>query len=227
MYLPVRPAAAVMRRAASRVLAAAFALAALAACTRGTTVESVWTEGASQDRVLRNVLVIGVTPNYNARCRFERRLRDALEVTGVAAVLSCAEMGSEMPLTRESVLGIIARVNVDSVLSTRLVDASARTEEGGTEEARGENYYKPVGYGHDSYYGHYGLPVTYVEFVAENPALTLRRTVVISSNLYDAQTADLVYSLDTATYDKQSQGEVIDALAAAIAKRLRRDGLTP
>lgn len=206
-------------------------LLALAACTRPTRVDSAWSEGAPRDRGFSRILVIGVGPAYNTRCRFERMMRDSLNAIGARAETSCAYMSSKEPLSRETVVRIVAEQGLDAVFSTRLVDGSVGVEVGGTDEARGEAYYKPVGYGYgygysyDPYYGAYGLPVTYVEFHSEAPELTVRRSVVISSNLYDASTAALVYTLDTVTYDKKSQGDVIDALSAAIAERLQRDGL--
>lgn len=204
-----------------------LALVSLTACTRPAKVESAWAQGAARDQRFGNVLVVGVTPNYNTRCRFERMLRDSLINEGIRAETSCSRLGLKDPLTREAVVQIVGELGSDSVLSTRLVDAKAGLVEGGTDEARGENYYKPTGYGYayDPYYGAFGVPVVYGTFVAENPALTLQRTVVVSSNVYETRGAALVYSLDTTVYDAQSQGEVMDEIAMAIAARLARDGL--
>jgi len=207
----------------------AVAIAALAGCTRGTTVDSGWAPGVPTGQSFGNVLVIGVTPDFNTRCRFERLLVDSLQKAGARAVTSCSRMTSKDPLTRDAVVGIIGGLGVDAVLSTRLVDGRAGLVEGGTDEARGEAYVKPVGYGYGygyhPWYGPFGLPVTYVDFVAEEPSLTLRRTVVLSSNFYAVEGATLVYSLDTVVRKKSSQFEVIDALTTALAERLKRDGL--
>jgi hypothetical protein len=208
-------------------LVLAAVLMALAACTRPATVESAWPGGARQARTFSKILVVGVSPDYTTRCRFERMMMDSLNTNGVQSMTSCSRMASKDPLTREAVVEIVRDLGADAVLSTRLVDGKVKTVEGGSDEARGEAYYKPVGYGYmdDPFYGSYGLPITYVDFVAEAPTMTMRRTVVVSSNLYETQGATVVYTLDTATYDKKSQGEVIDSVTDAIAKRLRRDGL--
>ncbi len=198
---------------------------ALAACTRPTTVESAWTEGVPHDRSFDKVLVVGVSPNYNTRCRFERMMMDSLNANGVQALTSCSRMSSSDPLTRDAVVTAVGETGADAVLATRLVDGKIDVKEGGTDEARGEAYYKPVGYAYDSYYGAYGMPVTYVDFVAEAPTLTVTRSVWIASNLYETKDAALVYSLSTVTYDKKSQGDVIDAVTEAIAAQMRKDGL--
>jgi hypothetical protein len=211
----------------AQLLAAILALALLTACTRPTTVEGAWADGATRNRSFANVLVVGVSPNYNTRCRFERMLRDSLIAEGIRAETSCSKMGLKDALTREAVVRIVTEIGSDAVLSTRLVDGKAALVQGGSDEARGENYYKPTGYGYayDPYYGAYGVPVVYGTFVAEDPALTLQRTVVVSSNLYETRGAALVYTLDTTARNMESQGEVMDAVAVAIAGRLGREGL--
>lgn len=199
----------------------------LAACTRPTKVDSEWPQGIPLDVRFNKVLVVGVSPAYNTRCRFERMMQDSLKAPGATVTTSCSRMSSKDPLTRDAIVAIVRETGAEAVLTTRLVDGSAGLEEGGTDESRGEAYYKPIGYGYDPYYGDFGLPVVYADFVAEPPALTLRRTVVVSSNLYRASDAALVYTLDTTTYDKESQFDVIDEITTAIAGRMRSDGLLP
>ncbi len=201
---------------------AAFAALLLAGCTRPTTAESQWAEGVAHDQSFGKILLVGVTPNYTTRCRFERLLQESL---GPATVTSCSFMASKDPLTREAIVGIVAKTGADAVLATRLVDGSARLDEGGSDEARGRNYYKPVGYGYDPYYGPFGVPVVYGDFVAEQPSLTLKRTIVISSNLYEAKGATIIYTLDTVARNMESQFAVGDEVTTAIAKQMRRDGL--
>ena len=210
--------------------ACAAGLAMLAAaCTRPTTVESAWSAGVPQHQAFSKVLVVGVTPSYTTRCRFERMMRDSLSNANATAITSCSKMDSKDPLTRDAIVALVTDLGADAVLATRLVDAKANLVEGGTDEARGRAFYKPTGYGYgygyDPYYGPYGVPVVYGEFVAEDASFTLQRTVVISSNLYETRDATLVYTLDTTTRDRKSQSEVIDAVTLAIAERLRRDGL--
>jgi hypothetical protein len=194
----------------------------LAGCTRPTTAESQWSDGVKPGATFSRIVLVGVSPNFTNRCRFERLLQESL---GPAAITSCSRMTSQDPLTREAIVRIVGETGADAVLSTRLVDGRARLDDGTSSETRGENYYKPTGYGYDPYYGPFGVPVVYGEFVAEQPALTLTRTVVISSNLYDAKTAAMIYSLDTVAHNKESQFAVADEVTVAIAKQMRRDGL--
>jgi hypothetical protein len=200
---------------------------ALAACSASTKVDGAWAENASRDQSFGKVLLVGVSPAYNTRCRFERMLMNEMNANGVRSITSCASMSSKDPLSRDAIVEVVKATGADAVLATRLVDGNIAVKEGGTDEARGEAYYKPLGYGYayDAYYGSYGMPVTYVDFVAEDPQLTVRRNVVISSNLYETKDAALVYTLDTVAKNAQSREEIIELVTTAIGERLRRDGL--
>lgn len=198
----------------------------LSACTRPVAVESTWLEGVPRDQTFRNALVVGVTPNFNVRCRFERAMAASLRNANVKATASCSVMDMKDPLTKVGVTPVVASLGADAVLATRLVDHKAKLVEGNTNETRAKSYYKPVGYGrNDGYYGYYGLPVTYVDFVAEEATFSLQSTVVIATNLYETRNAALVYTLETTAAKQTSEGEVIDVITTAIADRLRRDGL--
>jgi hypothetical protein len=202
-----------------------LAAATLAGCSRPTRVEGAWAEGAARGQSFAAVLVVGVSPAYNTRCRFERMMMDSLVSAGVRAMTSCSQMRSDEPLTREAVVRAVQALGADAVLSTRLVDGRVGVKEGGSSETRSEAYYKPIGYGYDSYYGAFGLPVTYVDFTNEQSAFTVQRTAVVSSNLYAVHDASLVYVVDSTAYDKDSQGAVIDDITAGIARELQRAGV--
>jgi hypothetical protein len=206
-----------------------MALAGLlvAACTRPTAVESMFAVESARGQSFTHVLVIGVSPDYNTRCRFERLMQDSLQSDATRVTTSCSQMTSKTPLTRETVVEVVKALGTDAVLATRLVDGKARLEKGGTEEARGEAYFKPTGidYAFDPYYGAFGLPVVYADFVAEQPALTMRRTVTVESNLYRVSDAAMVYTVDAVTYDKETPFAVIDDITTVTANKLRRDGL--
>ncbi len=202
-----------------------FAAGVLAGCSRPTRVEGAWAGDAARDQSFGAVLVVGVSPAYTTRCRFERMMMDSLVSAGTRAMTSCSQMRSDEPLTREAVVRAVQALGADAVLSTRLVDGKVGVKEGGSSETRSEAYYKPIGYGYDPYYGAFGLPVTYVSFTNEQAAFTVQRTAVVSSNLYAVRDASLVYVVDATAYDKGSQGEVIDAITAGIAGQLQRAGV--
>jgi hypothetical protein len=141
-------------------------------------------------------------------------------------------MDPEDPLTEEGVQPALEKTAADVVLVTELLGKHAEVVEGGTNEARGEAYYKPIGYGYAyryPYYGGYGLPVpvTYVDFRVEKPVFEIEASVAIASNLFETERGDLIYSVQTTAHKRRTREEVLDVITAGTAKRLRWAGITP
>ena len=160
----------------------------LAGCSRPVNVESKWAEEATRKESFGNLLVVGVSPNYNTRCDYEYRVVADLRTGGTVASTTCAHMDPEDPLTVDNVVPIVAEVGADGVLVTELLGRHDELTEGGSSETRGEAYYKPVGYGY-AYrrpyyrgYGHYGLPVVEVEFTAEQSAFQMNTRFFLESS---------------------------------------------
>lgn len=207
-------------------LAALAAVLGLGACSRATTVEGAWVEGVPRSQPFTNVLVIGVTADYNTRCRFERALVAKLRSSAVQATASCSHMNPDDELTKAAVVPLVAKLGVDGVVSTQLVTHNISFEETGSADTRGRGFYKPTEFGYaDSWYGTFGVPVVYGEFVAQQTSLTLQRDVTVHSNVYDVRSEALVYGIETRTENQETQPDVLAALSGAIAGRLREAGL--
>jgi hypothetical protein len=209
---------------------AALSVVAVAGCTRPVTMESDWTEGAAKDRDFRHVLVVGLTKDFETRCRYERSMAEALRTEHVDATASCAVMSSKTELTRDTIVPVVGQVRADSVLTTQLVAKSVNYVEGGSNETRGRGYYKAtdVSYGWaPSYYGAYGLPSTVVEleFVTDDPLATFQRTVTIGSAVYDAKDGQMIYRMTTTVKNQESRVAALLALTDAVAARMQRDGI--
>lgn len=214
-------------RRLGRMLGLAAALL-VGACTNPVSVDGRWVEQPKAAPQFTNVLVVGVTPDYNMRCRFERALADDLRSTTVRATASCAYLRATDPLTREAVVAVVKEQGIDAVLATRLVNQKPRLDKGTGMDTRQDYYYKPVGYGiDDGYFGYFGLPVTYVEFTSNPPVLTLESTVQIATNLYQASDAALLYSMTSKARNVTSAGNFINQVSTAITAQLQSDGLIP
>jgi hypothetical protein len=209
-----------------------FAAAALGGCA-GVTVNSSWQGSASHDQSFSKVLIVGVTPNYDTRCAFEWALASQIRGGTTQALVSCDSMPKDVPLTRENIERVVASVQADAVLATRLVAAKVGLGQSGSMDTRGAGYYKPTDYGFGYDYGYaggfggYGMPVVYGEF-QEAPALSsIHGEVHVSSNLYETKNATLIYQMDTKGSSKNldSTADAMLTVSAPIADRLRRDDL--
>jgi len=199
---------------------------ALGGCAQQVTVHSAWQEGVARDQSFTRMLIVGVSPDINQRCPFERFLAGEIQSPSVQAITSCDAMTTKIPLTVENVERAIAEHRVDSVLATRLVASQAAAEEGGTGDTRGGGRYKATDLGYwNSYYGLYGVPVVYGEFQTTPSIFTFSGEVEIVSKLYSTQDSKLVYEMTTKARDLQSRASALAEITIPIADRLRRDGL--
>ena len=197
-----------------------FSVGWLSALPSHASVTGTWSDDVSRDQTFSRVLVVGISPDVNQRCSFERALASKIKSDNTVAIVSCDAMPPNAELTRESVEAAVAANNADAVLATSLISKSWDVKEGGTRDTRGAAYYKPT----DSYYGVYGTVVA-ADFRTSAPITTLEGAAHVTSKLYETRGATVVYTVDTKVRKIESRDEGIAAITAPIGKRLRKDGL--
>jgi hypothetical protein len=186
-----------------------------------------WQEGVPHNLTFKKVLVVGVSPDINARCSFEHILAGRLRNESVQAIASCRVIKDLNPLTRESIEQAVASEQADAVLATLLVSKTWEVDEGGSRDTRGGAYYKATDSGWATgYYGAYGVPVIYGEFQTAPSVFTMKGEVRVTSKLFETRGASIVYTMDTVAKDVESRDRGLSMIAGAIAERLRKDGLT-
>lgn len=195
-------------------------------CASHPTVNGAWADGAQRTQAYQRVLVVGVSPNLDQRCPFERFLAARIKDGGSAAIVSCDVMDLKAGLSAEAVKAAVVAQQADAVVATNLVSKQWDVEEGGERDTRGGGMYKATDAGYvTGYYGAYGMPVVYGEFQTTQSLDTLQSDVRVATRFFEAQSAKLLYSMETAAPKVQSKIEGLDAISTAIADRLRRDGL--
>jgi hypothetical protein len=206
----------------------------LAGCERQVRVESSWQDNVPHNQSFTRILVVGISPDANIRCEFEHFLATQLRSESVAVILSCSKMSINDPLTIESIDKVVAEEQADAVLATILVASHIEAKEGGTNETRGDAYYKATGTGYATGYyggyygggfGRYGVPVTYVEFQTAPPITTINGAVDITTKLFETSGGTQVYELITTAHDLHSRDQALAMVTAPIAERMRSDGL--
>lgn len=210
------------RTARPSVLQALF-LGAAWLCTSPihASVTSAWSETASRTESFSRVLVVGISPDLNERCPFERALASKIKSATTVAIVSCDVMSLKDPLTRESIEAAVAAKNADAVLTTSLVSKSWGVEERGGADSRGGAYYKAT----DSYYGAYGAPVVYAEFQTSASVTSLKGEAHITSKLYETRGATVIYTVDSKVKNMNSRAEGLTEITSPIGKKLRKEGL--
>jgi len=192
----------------------------LAASQSHAASKGSWSDGASRDQTFSRVLVVGISPDLNQRCRFERAMASRIKSEHTEAFVSCDVMPQGTPLTRESIEAAVADKNADAVFATSLVSKSWEVNEKGTRDTRGDAYYKAT----DAYYGIYGNVVA-ADFRTSAAIMNVKGEAEVTSELYETRGATVVYSVETKVRNISSTDEGVAAVADPIGKRLRRDKL--
>jgi hypothetical protein len=196
-------------------------------CSRGTRSDGDFAPGADRRQTFSRILLVGVSPAYNMRCRFERRLRAALDATGAQPDVSCNHLDPEDPLTRDSIAALVKDKGYDAVLATRLVSRKIVVDEAAKAEREQEPGRAAHGYADDPLFPNFGVPLSMADLERDTTDLVLRRAVVVASDLYETRQGTVVYSLTTETRPRPSPDDVLAEVAQAIPARLRHAGLLP
>jgi hypothetical protein len=192
----------------------------LAASPSHASVSGAWSDGVARDQSFSRVMIVGVSPDLNARCRFERTLAAKIRSAETAAIVSCDVMPLDAELTRENVEAAVAVQNADAVLATSLISKEWEAKEGASRDTMGAAYYKAT----DSYYGVYGTVVA-ADFRASAPITTIEGEAHVVSKLYETRGGTVVYTVATKVRRIESRDEGLAEITAPIGKKLRRDGL--
>ena len=211
---------AVDQRVTCRLTLLLLGVGLLAASPSHAQVKGGWSEGASRDQSFSRVLVVGLSPDLNQRCAFERSMAGQIRTGGTTAIISCDAIPKGTDLSRESIEAAVAERNADAVFVTSLVSQSSEVEEGGTEDTRGMAMYKAS----DAYFGPYGSVVAGMYHTAQ-PLTAIQGDAHILSKLYETRAATAVYTVDTKVKRIESRGQVLAEITPPIAKKLRKEGL--
>ena len=201
---------------------------ALTGCASKGKVTGSWAEGADRDQTFKRVLVVGVSPDLDARCNFERFLAARIRSEHTVAVTSCSSVTKRDPLTRESIEEAVKAQQADAVVATILVSKEWHMKKGGDMDTRGGGAYKAVDSGWADYYGYYGVygvPVVYAEFKTAPSVMTLKTDAQVRTNVWSTRDAKLVYTMDTVVNGFEGRTQGLDAATTPIADRLRSTNL--
>jgi len=205
-----------------------FSAACLTGCSSQGKVTGDWAEGVPHNQTFKRVLVVGVSPDLDARCYFERFLAARIRSEHTVAMTSCAAVTKRDPLTRESIEEAVKAKQADAVVATILVSREWHMKKGGDMDTRGGGGYKAVDSGWADYYGAYGVygvPVVYAEFQTAPSVTTLKTDAEIRTMVYSTRDASLVYTMETVVKGFEGRTEGLDAATTPIAERMRRENL--
>ena len=181
----------------------------ISACANTRPVGEWSNEGFSGK--LNNILIIGVTSRSTRRRVFEDKFVDGLAALKVNATPSYELIESSLFLSRKVVENAIKGQDIGAVLVTRLAGIKEkevyRQPDNQDENLSYFSYYdKSFQQANDGYYAQY-------------------RILTLETNLYDTQSGELVWSMQSETMDASRPRQVIEDQIVLTINTLAKRGL--
>lgn len=169
----------------------------------------------------KKVFIYAIAHNEGNRQSFEDALATAAEAEGIEVIRSYQEFGPNYPkqsTTDEEIMERIKATGCDAIFTTALVDVESETR-----YVPGTTAYAPYpAYG---YYGSFGGYYGYSAYVYEPGYYTEDNTYFLESNLYDASTGDIVWSVQSEAYNPSNAKNAARQYAALLFDKLKREGI--
>lgn len=167
--------------------------------------------------IVQDVLVIAVTKDETIKRLYEDRFVDKLSKDGVRAVASYTLSQPDIKPTKEGVDAAVKEAGAKSVLITRYLGTD--TSEHYRPPQRTMVYADPYYRGIHGYY-----PMTYGEVYS--PGYTVKVTTIsLESNLYDAETGNLVWSTRSESINPSMTQKYVDELVNLFTGDLKKANL--
>jgi hypothetical protein len=194
-------------------LASVLALAGFTLLLPGcatTTVERVW-QAPEWTGSFDHVVIFGMSKRPGVRRAFEEGVAEALRAKGVHATPSFELFPDDTERTREEIASALSQRQLDGILVARLIaiDSGQRYLDGAPYMIMGGPPMGFYGYYHATFGLTYGMGY-----------VTDYDVVIIESNLYAAQNAQLVWSGISETFDPQDVEEAVKSYGRTMTKTL-------
>ena len=194
---------------------------ALAACSMGPQVTRTQDVSESAEMPYRHILVIALFSKFDTRKRLEIEVVKKLSELGTTAVASTSMMNTKTPVTRQTFLAMVEKLDSDAVLITQLVDIDSKAS---MKDMSPEATYKV----RPTYYFNV-WDVELTEYV-EPQMLELKSSLVLTTELYSVLKREPVWAIESKSQivqegDPGRNYTIFVAEAEAIGVHLSRDGL--
>ena len=189
----------------------------LSACSTVSKISGAWKNPTYGGDAFRKFLVIGVGKNVDNSRLFEETLAQALRAKGAAAASGYRVLPVVDRLSESDIQQTVEQGRYDGLIVTRLLAVAQKTQ-----YRPPRAYTVPSGSPSRSYFGYYSSSR---RIVREPGYLSTETVVMLETNVYDSQTAQLVWSGRSNTFDPKSVRDAIDSVTRAITERLTQDGM--
>lgn len=196
-------------------------LLVLAACAGKPQVTTTVPLAEAADAPYKKVLVIFLAESFDSRRYLEMEIVKKLAQTGTEAVRSTSMMDTKTPVTRQTFVDMVEKVNADAVLVTQIADLRSSGEVVDMNPQSTYNF-RPT-----YYYNVWSVELTEYE---EPQAVDFEHDLALATQLYSVQSQDVVWAIEAKThivqhFDQGPDYQIYIDEATAIVNSLLKQGL--
>lgn len=208
----------------SRKLTVLLALGAsfFTACGAGPTKVTTTQELAdAADAPYQNVLVIFLTESFDSRRYLETEIVKSLAENGTKAVRSTSMMDSRTPVTRQTFVSMVDKVNADALLVTQIADLRSTGKVVDMNPEATYNF-RPTYY--------YNVWSVDLQEYREPKAVDFEHELSLATQMYSVQAEDVVWAIESNSdiiqaFDDGRDYSIFVKEAKAIVNGLAKGGL--
>jgi hypothetical protein len=168
--------------------------------------------------VVKDVLVLGVSKSEPSIKLWELVFVDHFTQSGVRAIESNKVIGAVPEPDRQTVEAAINKADASTVLITHVISSSSKTH-----TYPGTLHFEPRA----SYIGMYGYYNSVYRAVYTPPVDKTKTLVRLESNLYDADTARLIWTAQSEAVDAKLLRRDFDRIIGLLMADMKKSGLLP
>lgn len=193
-----------------------IALMMLSSCS-STYLSNVWKD-ESYNNTIKRVLIIGVAERDYMRAKFEDEFVRQFKERGVDAIAAYRVLTSNKKLDKEDIRSKVKELNIDTVLVTRLVDTETVKTYVPPIPAMPRGPYYGAQRHYNNLHGFYGASFD----VVSTPGYTLvEEFVILETNLYDAETEEIIWTVSSETLMGETSSRLIKSLVKQLVANLK------
>jgi hypothetical protein len=200
-----------------------FVSVGLLACSSTTEITGSWQSDNASAKKINSILVTALTSKTNARQTVENDLASQLQKNGYKAIKSMDVIPPTFTEAKEpdkeALLDKIKGTDVDVILTVALIDQETETR------------YVPGNYGYSpitrfGYYGRFwGYYNNWYPMLYSPDYYTEEKVYFLETNLYDANTEELLWSAQSQTYNPSGLSDFSRDFASVVLNKMEKDGV--
>jgi hypothetical protein len=188
----------------------------IGACAPETAVVKLYEDPAQQSKTYKRLLIVDVAGSHSDQQIFENAIVARLQQEQVKAIPSHTMLDTSEGVAQDRINEVGDQVDADGILVVHIASLDTTTvtvpgRENLQVTCRGAD---PIDF---FLYDH--------EYIKEPDSVKVAHTVAVISNLYDGDSHERVWSIQSTCFEKASMSEALREEAIAIARQLRIDEL--